>query len=164
MDCAIMKYTSSHKGIKFPWIMLDIIIFSSLYSNKQYSETIPASIVDNFEQDEFFRIIYYGQTAEAPTLAETCAMIEGCVWGFHPGRPSDGPACWNRVYNRVPYLRIGVCAYGPDTTSSPMGMCVLKYQCPNSSWTLSETNKTCFRPDFSCWIKFQKSVKKSYYF
>jgi hypothetical protein len=67
--------------------------------------------------------------------------------------PTDVPGGWwcvNHAGNPVYVQSMDVCADG--SFKIPSAWCDVPIAlCPNSSWTLSEDKKNCFRPDDACW-------------
>ncbi len=117
-----------------------------LYSLNVIAETIPSSQVRNCKIDAAWTLSGHPEIMEK-TWQGVCRAID-----LPPTDVQGGWWCVNHSGNPI-YIQSGdVCADGSFKIPMNFGWCNEPVvSCPNSSWTLSEDKKTCFRRDDACW-------------
>jgi len=109
-------------------------------------ETIPVTKVKNCKIDTGYTL-HSNRNIMEKTWQDVCKAL-----GFPITKTTGGKFCVNPAGNPV-YVQAGdICMDGSFKTPVDFGWCnVVTASCPNSSWTLSADQKTCFRLDDACW-------------
>ncbi|WP_229669388.1 hypothetical protein [Legionella impletisoli] len=127
-----------------------LIIFFSFWMSYSpiHSETITSITTNNYKIDERYTVNGRSDIMEK-TWQDVCKAL-----GMKPTDIPGGEFCVNPSGNAV-YVQSGdLCADGSFKIPLGAHWCEAPVpSCPNASWTLSNDQKTCSRPDFSCWIK-----------
>lgn len=128
---------------------------SIILSFNLLAETIASIKIQNCKMDRAYTLNGHSEIMER-TWQDVCRII-----GLPPTDIPGGEFCVTPAGNPV-YVQPGdLCSNGDFKIPVDFGWCDEPIaSCPNPSWTLSEDNETCFRPDFSCWIKIDSFTEE----
>ncbi len=126
------------------WIYVAAVL--SLSSFALFAETTSSLVVKNCKVDGAWTLPNHPEIMEK-TWQDACRAIDL--------PPTDVPGGWwcvNHAGNPL-YVQSGdICGDGSFKIPINSGLCDEPIAlCPNSSWTLSDDKKTCFRSNDACW-------------
>lgn len=123
-----------------------IILFIICYSSSTNSEIIPSFKIKTYTLSALFT--FNDERSIVEDTWQNACTARGLEIVLIPG----AKYCLNAYGNAIYVQQIDICSDNSYIFPETESWCdKITYQCPNSTWTLSDDKSICSRPDDDCW-------------